>query len=156
MRENLVNEISQEWKDIYHKSQTKIEPKEGETVEDKKLEKGDFFIGASAVDLAEEYKLSVDKIKEIVKKMKTHTFNMENMKYYVTEMEGIMTRLEERGVDTKFRETPLSLKRPSVRDNYFPELFGDTGEEESKRKYLFYILLNFLFLYIFLIFFLGY
>lgn len=134
MRENKLNEISQDWKDIFYKSQTIIEPKQGETVEVKKLEKGDFFIGTSAHDLAEEYKLSVDEIKEIVKKMKTHTFNMENMKYYESEMEGILTRLEERGVDTKFRETAVSLKRSSVKDNYFPELFGDTGEEEAKRK----------------------
>jgi hypothetical protein len=87
--------------------------------------------------LASEFGMSESKLKEVVEKMREHSFRQSQVDAYEAQMERNAEKLAARGVDTRFRETSSasSIQR-SVTDDYYPELFDDDGAFEEARARL--------------------
>ena len=83
--------------------------------------------------MASEYGKSEGALQEILDKVDEHKFRQAQVEAYEEHMEGIITKLEARGVNTSFRETGGSARR-SVTDDYYPALFGDDAGFERARR----------------------
>jgi hypothetical protein len=114
---NNVASIPQQWSDIYAKHKEAPET-------------------ATADALAAEYSLEKAEVESILARMKEHSVRQANVDSSEQLMEKKLKVLQEIGVDTKFRETPVAHGRKSLEDNYFPDLFGDDGYEAAKRAVL--------------------
>lgn len=116
MAENQVLDVSDEWKSIY-----KRHVEGGEEV--------------SMEDLTKEFSLPEQQIKDILERMKLHTFRIGNVNQYEELMNKKLDLLKKMGVDTRFQETAIFKKKSSKDsdaidlDDYYPELFGDDDDE---------------------------
>jgi len=87
--------------------------------------------------IAKEYKMSTEQAEEIIKRVLDHAFRLRNQKVYLEDMDGLMERYEEEGIDTTFKETGFAPKPgTAVQENFYPDLFGDEGEEYAKHVLL--------------------
>eukprot|EP01035_Chromulina_nebulosa_P019184 gene19184-25030_t len=81
--------------------------------------------------LSAEYNMSTDELNEIIRKDKINKENEDDLNAINEYYEEVMAEFQELGADTNFREIPAKAKK-QVRDDYFPELFGD--EDFLKQK----------------------
>lgn len=83
--------------------------------------------------LAVEYSMAADEVKNIVLKLKEHHGRQENLQAWDDHMTGVKEMYEDSGVDTNFCETESRYKGTSIKDSYYPKLFGDEGFKEEKK-----------------------
>ena len=90
----------------------------------------------SKESLAKEFGLSVSEVGDIVARMQRHIHRQKNVDANTTYIEKIVKNFEQVGVDTSFRETATAPKRASIKEDYYPTLFGDDGLDAAKKELL--------------------
>ena len=86
--------------------------------------------------LANEYGLSVTEVGDIIDRMRRHTQRQKNVEANSEYQEEILGRLADSGVDISFRETATAPRKISIKEDYYPTLFGDDGLEAAKKELL--------------------
>jgi hypothetical protein len=81
----------------------------------------------TAETLSADSGLSVEKVNDILKRMKEHMHRSENMHVAEEYMQGQLEDLRLCGVDTTFQE--VARPQSKLKRTYFPELFGDDDYE---------------------------
>lgn len=114
MAKHKINEVTDHQKEIYEKS---LAP------------------DANLEELASANNMSIDEIKDVVRRLADHNARMENVVAYQEYTSNALKEYSELGADVKFQETK-SLTTKTLEDTYIPSLFGDDELEEQK-KYLF-------------------
>ena len=157
MKEKGFDDIPKEWYDLYSRYKalgddadkpaateeaTAASSDGGEETGEGGDNNGDASTAAAAApsnlqQLASEFGMSESKLREVVEKMREHSFRQSQVDAYEAQMERNAEKLAARGVDTRFRETSSasSIQR-SVTDDYYPELFDDDGAFEEARTRL--------------------
>ena len=129
VKPHMVVEIPPVWKGLYEKY--KEDPtKEAAQV----LQAYNESIGDNEALKAD---MSAEKAKEIVETMKDHERRMHNLETHNNLMEDIVQKLRAKGIDSqRFQETAndvhLTGNKKSLKDSYYPSLFGDDNFEEMK------------------------
>lgn len=110
---------------------------------DKKVEaeaKREEFVRETIVaTIANDFSMSPENVHTILVYVENNTIQQQNLADSEMHMEALVARLKEMGVPNadQFQETPTEMKsKRSLRDNYFPELFGDEEFESKKSELL--------------------
>lgn len=90
----------------------------------------------SKESLAKEFGISVSEVGDIIARMQRHTHRQRNVEANTAYIEKIVQNFADVGVDTSFRETATAPKRASIKEDYYPTLFGDDGLETAKKELL--------------------
>ena len=157
MKEKGISDIPKEWYELYQKyrdlgednsasSTANTDSEEQESSGDpEKLENLEEEDGKTIPlstknpiqKLAAEYQLTESKLIEVIEKMEEHTFRQSQVDAYELQMQKNAERLANVGVDINFRETgSATTAAKSIKDDYYPELFGDDGAFEEARQKL--------------------
>ena len=82
--------------------------------------------------LSNESGLTLDHMKDILRRMEEHLSRLANVESLKTYQEGILASLQRVGVDSAFKETVG--KKSTLESRYHPELFGDEDFDFKKEE----------------------
>lgn len=125
-------EIPSSWKGLYEKY-----------LEDptQDIEKALQSYNESVTEEHRKLGINGEKAKEIIENIKDHERRTANLEFHNKHMEEVLNGLKASGVDAHtFQETAndvtMTGNRKSLKESYYPSLFGDDDFEETKKRLL--------------------